>query len=54
MAIWNKRRTFLGAIAALSLGIGLGRWLYRPRQFDDPWTEQTATTVRNACYPTYG
>ena len=46
MAIWNKRRTFLGAVAALSLGIGLGRWLYRPRQLDDPWAEQTATTVR--------
>ena len=46
MATWNKRRTFLGAIAALSLGIGLGRWFYRPRQIDDPWTEQTATTVR--------
>lgn len=46
MAIWNKRRAFLGAVAALSLGIGLGRWLYRPRQFDNPWVEQTATTVR--------
>ena len=46
MAIWNKRRTFLGAVAALSLGIGLGRWLYRPHRPDDPWTEQTAATVR--------
>ena len=46
MAIWNKRRTFLGAVAALSLGIGIGRWLYRPRRLDDPWTEQTAATVR--------
>ena len=26
MAIWNKRRAFLGAIAALSLGVGIGRW----------------------------
>ena len=46
MTIWNKRRTFLGAVAALSLGIGLGRWLYRPRRLNDPWTEQTAATVR--------
>lgn len=46
MAIWTKRRAFLGAVAALSLGIGLGQWLYRPRQRDDPWAEQTAATVR--------
>ena len=46
MAVCNKRRVLLGAIASLSLGIGMGRWLCRPRQFDDPWIEQTATTVR--------
>ena len=46
MAVWNKRRAFLGAIAALSLGVGLGRWFYRPRQLDDPRIEQIAATVR--------
>ncbi len=46
MAVWNKRRAFLGAVAALSLSIGLGRWFYQPRRLDDPWTAQTAATVR--------
>ena len=46
MAAWNKRRAFLGAVAALSLGVGIGRWFYHPRRPDDPWTEQTAATVR--------
>ncbi len=46
MAISNKRRAFLAAVAAVSLGIGLGRWFYRPRPLDDPWTAQTAATVR--------
>ena len=46
MAICNKRRAFLGAVAALSLGVGIGSWFYRPRRLDDPWTRQTAATVR--------